>query len=102
MRQAPSTEAAFTHCFSLSNDHPRNTGLISPETNLKKRKQRPKKKKKSEGNNFKCDVCNVSCSSQGKWNGHINSAKHSKNVKQAKKQNPTQQTKPPKKIQKKK
>ena len=90
MRQAPSTEEAFTYCFSLAPEHPRYPGQAQVG---EKRKRPPKKKKKKaeakktpeQANNFFCEHCQVKLASQAKWNGHVNSPRHSKAVKAAKK-----------------
>ena len=96
MRQAPSTENAFQYFFELGPEHSR---AVNKNTSLKKRKRREsiKKKKKptqnTETKSLFCKVCNIQCANQSKFNGHINSPKHSKNLKKAKQQN----QQPPKK-----
>lgn len=90
MRQAPSTEEAFTYCFALAPEHPR---YPSTQAQVGEKRKRPKKKKKKteakitpeQANNFFCEHCQVKFASQAKWNGHVNSPRHSKAVKAAKK-----------------
>ena len=104
MRQAPSTDDAFIYCFALSSKHPRRCGIEEEklpegeESASLKRKRPLKKKKLSTDASFDCHHCGVKMATQAKWNGHINSPKHSKALKAAKKAtNLQKQTKPPKK-----
>merc|ERR1712137_1336639 len=67
-RKAPSTDDAITYCFALAPSHPRHLKHVIPTPEKKPKKKKPKKPEA-----FYCDICDVRCGNQKKWNGHVNS-----------------------------
>ena len=83
-RKAPSTEDAYTYCFKLAKSHSR-ISEINEQLSAEKQKEKQKKMSDPLQKKFSCVVCEFACVGVKRWNGHINSPKHSKSVKEAKK-----------------